>query len=158
MAFRMGRTSIRLMLDEDRCDHVYYRERGWFESDYYYPTRLGPFARVVGAGFDWFAARSSRRAMGDARPSSKRRHDGPPSGSATSVSCGLPSNPASRSSSASAPRSSGGSGFSGGGGSSGGGFGGGRHRVGRRRGTDPHLEPRDRGQDTKQFFCLSAGA
>ncbi|HSN14792.1 MAG TPA: flavodoxin family protein [Anaeromyxobacteraceae bacterium] len=58
--FRMARTSMRLELPEDRKDHVYYRERGWFESDYYYPTKLGPLKRAAGAAFDRMAARSSR--------------------------------------------------------------------------------------------------
>jgi multimeric flavodoxin WrbA len=58
--FRMARTGIKLELrDEDR-DHAYYRDHGWFESDYYYPTRLGPLKRVAGAAFDRMAARSSK--------------------------------------------------------------------------------------------------
>ena len=63
--FRMARTSIGLELGEDSRDHAYYREHGWFDSDYYYPTRLGPLKRVAGAAFDRIAARSSRpRAIG----------------------------------------------------------------------------------------------
>jgi hypothetical protein len=57
MAFRMGRTSIKLMLGEDKRDHAYYRDHGWFESDYYYPTRLGPFKKAAGALLDWVANR-----------------------------------------------------------------------------------------------------
>ncbi len=60
MGFRMARTSVGLELGDDRADHVYYRERGWFESDYYYPTKLGPLKRAAGAVFDRIAARSSR--------------------------------------------------------------------------------------------------
>ena len=48
-------------------DHVYFRDRGWFESDYYYPTRLGPFKKAAGALFDWIAARIFRPR--NARPS-----------------------------------------------------------------------------------------
>jgi multimeric flavodoxin WrbA len=59
-AFRMARTGIRLELAEDRRDHAYYREHGWFDSDYYYPTRLGPLKRAAGAAFDRVAARGSR--------------------------------------------------------------------------------------------------
>jgi multimeric flavodoxin WrbA len=60
MGFRMARTSMRLELGEDRPDHVYYREHGWFDSDYYYPTKLGPLKRAAGAAFDRLAARGSR--------------------------------------------------------------------------------------------------
>jgi multimeric flavodoxin WrbA len=58
--FRMARTSMRLELGEDRRDHAYYRDHGWFDSDYYYPIRLGPLKRIAGAAFDRLAARSSR--------------------------------------------------------------------------------------------------
>jgi hypothetical protein len=60
MVFRLARTSINLELGDDRPDHAYYRERGWFDSDYYYPTKLGPLKRAAGAAFDRIAARSSR--------------------------------------------------------------------------------------------------
>jgi multimeric flavodoxin WrbA len=62
MGFRMSRTSIQQMLDEGNRDYVYYRDHGWFESDYYYPTTLGPLKNAVGASFDWIAARTFRRA------------------------------------------------------------------------------------------------
>ncbi len=60
MLFRMTRTSYERMLGEQMRDHVHYRDQGWFESDYYYPTRLGPFKKAAGAFFDWAAARISR--------------------------------------------------------------------------------------------------
>jgi multimeric flavodoxin WrbA len=60
LGFRMARTSIGLELGEDRPDHAYYRDRGWFDSDYFYPTKLGPLKRAAGAAFDRIAARSSR--------------------------------------------------------------------------------------------------
>lgn len=60
LGFRMARTSIRLELAADRPDHAYYRDRGWFGSDYYYPTRLGPLKQAAGAAFDRIAARSSK--------------------------------------------------------------------------------------------------
>jgi hypothetical protein len=59
-AFRMARTSIKLEQTDDRPDHAYYRDRGWFDSDYYYPTRLCPLKRAAGAAFDRIAARSSK--------------------------------------------------------------------------------------------------
>jgi multimeric flavodoxin WrbA len=61
MAFRMGRTSMRLELDERSRDYTYYRDQGWFRSDYYYPTRLGPLKKAGGALFDWLATRMTRR-------------------------------------------------------------------------------------------------
>ena len=61
MVFRMGRTSIRKLLGDSNRDFTYYRDHGWFDSDYYYPTRLGPLMRAAGAGFDWMAGRMFRK-------------------------------------------------------------------------------------------------
>lgn len=60
-AFRWGRTAVARLTDERSPDHRYYRDRGWLDADYFYPTRLGPLKRVAGATFDWFAARSVKR-------------------------------------------------------------------------------------------------
>lgn len=59
MIFRMSRTKIRLMLDESSRDFTWYRDTGWFESDFYYPVRLGLFRKIAGRFFDWAAARLS---------------------------------------------------------------------------------------------------
>jgi len=56
--FRMARTSIGLALDDRNCDYAYYRDKGWFQSDYYYPTRLGPLKKAAGSLFDSMAIRS----------------------------------------------------------------------------------------------------
>lgn len=58
--FRMARTSIDLELGDEDRDHAYYRDQGWFESDYWYPARIGPLKRAAGVAFDRIAARSSR--------------------------------------------------------------------------------------------------
>ena len=50
--FRMARTKMRLMLDDGFRDYTYYRDKGWFESDFYYPTRLGPLKKGAGKLFD----------------------------------------------------------------------------------------------------------
>jgi multimeric flavodoxin WrbA len=57
MAFRISRTSMKLTLSDDYRDYTYYRDHGWFDSGYYYPAKLGPFKRTVGAIFDFVAAR-----------------------------------------------------------------------------------------------------
>jgi multimeric flavodoxin WrbA len=76
MMFRMGRTGIRRGVGADKPDSVYYREQGWFESDYYYPTHLGPLKKAAGAFFDWAGAHMSTFQVADeasavAPPSSK---------------------------------------------------------------------------------------
>ena len=55
MGFRMGRTTIKQMLDERSRDYRYYAEKGWLESDYFYPTRLGALKKAVGNLFDSMA-------------------------------------------------------------------------------------------------------
>jgi len=59
--FRKARTSIRLMLDETCHDYTYYRDKGWFESDYFYPSRLGLFKKAFGSVVDHTASRNARK-------------------------------------------------------------------------------------------------
>lgn len=54
--FRMSRTGIKTSLPEDMRDYAFYRDHGWFDSDFYYPTQLGALKRMAGAFFDWLAA------------------------------------------------------------------------------------------------------
>jgi len=55
MVFRMGRTSMHKMLNENWRDYTYYRDKGWFESDYFYPVKLNPFKKLTGKLFDKLA-------------------------------------------------------------------------------------------------------
>ena len=52
MTFRMGRTSRKIMLNEKYRDYTYLREKGWFESEYYYPVKLSPAKKLAGMLFD----------------------------------------------------------------------------------------------------------
>jgi len=61
MVFRMSRTSIRLMTHETCRDYSYYRDKGWFEADYFYPARLSLLKKVAGSLFDYTASRSAKR-------------------------------------------------------------------------------------------------
>ena len=49
--FRMARTSIKLLLEGNR-DHQYYKENGWFETDFYYPVHLSVIKKIAGNLFD----------------------------------------------------------------------------------------------------------
>jgi len=60
MIFRMGRTKMRLELDESYRDYTYYADKGWFDADYYYPTRLGLLRKGVGKLFDAMSASLSK--------------------------------------------------------------------------------------------------
>ena len=55
MVFRMGRTSMHKMLDENWRDYTYYRDKGWFDSDYFYPVKLNPLKKLTGKIFDKLA-------------------------------------------------------------------------------------------------------
>jgi len=57
MIFRMSRSSIKIMLNENYKDYTYYKEKGWFESDYFYPVRLNPLKKLTGKFFDIMARR-----------------------------------------------------------------------------------------------------
>jgi len=68
--FRMGRTNVRLELAETDCDYRYFTDKGWFQSDYYYPVRLNPLMKAAGRFFDAAQARKTRKRK---RPSSAAR-------------------------------------------------------------------------------------
>jgi hypothetical protein len=57
MAFRASRSSMKLMLDENNMDYRHYKEKGWFESAYYYPVKLSPFKKLFGKIFDMMGTR-----------------------------------------------------------------------------------------------------
>lgn len=52
MAFRMARKSIQF-IDVRYFDYYYYKDKGWFESDYYHETTLGPIKKLAGHFFDF---------------------------------------------------------------------------------------------------------
>jgi len=64
MAFRIARTSMKLMLDDSYLDYRYFTDKGWFESEYYYPTHLGPLKKAAGSLFDALATIETRRRRG----------------------------------------------------------------------------------------------
>ncbi len=64
MAFRMARTSMKLLQNDSYRDYTYFTDRGWFESQYFYPTRLGPLKKAAGRLFDSLAAIEARRRRG----------------------------------------------------------------------------------------------
>jgi hypothetical protein len=73
--FRMGRTGLNRGAPKDGRDHAYYRDQGWFESDYYYPTHLGPLKKAAGALFNRAGARMFQvadEARGTGRPRSSK--------------------------------------------------------------------------------------
>lgn len=61
MMFRMTRTSIKSMLDDESRDFRYYKEKGWFQSDYYDDVSLGPIKKIVGHVFDLLGKRMAKR-------------------------------------------------------------------------------------------------
>ncbi|HDS06123.1 MAG TPA: flavodoxin family protein [Bacteroides sp.] len=56
MIYRLSRTSMKMILDDQYRDYTYFTEKGWFQSDYYYPVKLNPVKKTMGRLFD-FAAR-----------------------------------------------------------------------------------------------------
>jgi multimeric flavodoxin WrbA len=60
MLFKLSRTNVKLLLDGSSRDYTYYADKGWLESDYYYPTRLGALKKTAGRLFDSIAARMAR--------------------------------------------------------------------------------------------------
>lgn len=42
-------------------DHEYFKERGWFHSDYMYETKLGPVKRIFGSFFNFIAIKNAKK-------------------------------------------------------------------------------------------------
>jgi multimeric flavodoxin WrbA len=61
MGFRMGRTSMKLELDDRSYDYRYFKDKGWLESDYFYPVRLGVLKKLTGKAFDSIQTRATRK-------------------------------------------------------------------------------------------------
>ncbi len=59
MLFKYARSSIKSMLNEEYKDYRYYRGKGWFESDYYYPVKLNLVKKLIGKYFDWMGTKTS---------------------------------------------------------------------------------------------------
>jgi multimeric flavodoxin WrbA len=55
IGFRVGRTTMRQGLDERSRDYRYFMEKGWLESDYYYPTQMSDLKKTAGKLFDRMA-------------------------------------------------------------------------------------------------------
>lgn len=60
IGFRFARANIRNSLTENSRDYRYYKEKGCFESDYFYPTSLGPLKKLAGNFFDFLGIRMAR--------------------------------------------------------------------------------------------------
>jgi len=61
MAFRGGRMNVRLECKESDRDYTYYKDKGWLDSAYFYPVRLGVLKKAAGGLFDSMAARAVRK-------------------------------------------------------------------------------------------------
>ncbi|HSA32652.1 MAG TPA: NAD(P)H-dependent oxidoreductase [bacterium] len=58
--FRVVRAMHRFWQEEDSRDYRHFRDNGWFESAYYYPVKLCPGKRLIGALVDLFGTRMAR--------------------------------------------------------------------------------------------------
>lgn len=56
MLFRTTRSGLQCS-DANYYDYTYYKEKGWFKSDYYYETPLGPLKKLAGHFFDFIGQR-----------------------------------------------------------------------------------------------------
>lgn len=57
MLFRFNRTMVNRKADPGTVDYRYFADKGWFDSDFYYPTRLGGMKQVIGRLIDAAVAR-----------------------------------------------------------------------------------------------------
>jgi multimeric flavodoxin WrbA len=50
--FRMIRSMYQAVPDEESKDYCYFRDQGWFTSDYYYPVSIGVIKKLLGKLID----------------------------------------------------------------------------------------------------------
>ena len=60
MAFRMARSTVLRESADCPRDYAYYKDKGWLDSDYFYPVRLGAMKKAAGRLFDSIARRRKR--------------------------------------------------------------------------------------------------
>lgn len=58
MIFRIGRTRVKRMLNDTNRDYTYYEEKGWFESDFYYPVKCNILIKLWGRFCDWITVKT----------------------------------------------------------------------------------------------------
>ncbi len=56
--FRISRNKIKTMLDENYKNYTYYKEHGWFDSDYFYPVNLNNIEKLLGKLVDYILKNS----------------------------------------------------------------------------------------------------
>lgn len=61
LIFRMVRSTHKQAAGLPR-DHQYYRDQGWLEADYYYPTKLNLLKKMVGRWADWQGSKMAAQA------------------------------------------------------------------------------------------------
>ena len=61
LIFRMSRTNVRLLSPQTSPDYAYYRDKGWLESDYFYPARMNMLQKAAGGLFDHAYAKRAKR-------------------------------------------------------------------------------------------------
>jgi NAD(P)H-dependent FMN reductase len=59
--FRVGRAMMRVELDDKSYDYRYYRDKGWLDSGYYYPVRLGLAKKALGSLLDAIGRRMAKK-------------------------------------------------------------------------------------------------
>lgn len=56
LSFRIGRATVKAESDKNSVDYRYYADRGWLDSDYYFPARLNPLQKAAGFFMDLMAS------------------------------------------------------------------------------------------------------
>jgi len=57
--FRFSRSRMKSMLNDEYKDYRFYKEKGWFESDFNYPVKLNFIKKLIGRFFDWMGTKKS---------------------------------------------------------------------------------------------------
>ena len=56
--FRITRTTVEVKLDPSYRDYQYYRDKGWFNSDFYYPARINVLKKTLASIAEYIAIKN----------------------------------------------------------------------------------------------------
>lgn len=59
--FYMTRSSMKYFDEALEPDKTYYKEKGWLESDYYYPVRINPLRKLMGKLLDGMLKKQAKK-------------------------------------------------------------------------------------------------
>jgi multimeric flavodoxin WrbA len=63
LVFGMTRSNLKILFNETNRDYTFFKENGYFESDYYYPVKLNLFKKLIGRFSDMMGTKMAKNTI-----------------------------------------------------------------------------------------------